>query len=120
MTTILTRFSLAVPLILSLNACAVTEKIFNPTSQPGYVTKIYSPQSLAEKVPSCLAGLSRDQIQSKRFAEIQIAHFRGRRWLSAEVQPGMDVSIDDKVEISPWHCKSGEIPVVIKIISKNK
>jgi hypothetical protein len=120
MTIMLIRVSLAIPLVLSLNACAVSEKIFNPTSQPGYVTKIYSPQSLEEKVPSCLAGLSRDQIQSKKFAEIQISHFRGHRWLSAEVPAGMDLSIDDKVEISPWHCKSGQVPVVIKIISKSK
>jgi hypothetical protein len=111
------RFSLTVPLVLSMVGCAASYQPSTPDAKTGWVTELYSEQSLATKVPSCPTGLSREQILSGKYVEVKVLHFRSSRYVSAEVPAGMKLALGDKVEISPGHCKDGEIPVVTYVLS---
>lgn len=107
------RLSLTMPLALSMIGCAATYQPSTPDAKNGYVTEFYTEQSLATKVPSCLAGLSREQILSGNYVEVRISHLRSWRHVSAEVPAGMKLKLGDDVEVSPAHCKDGQIPKVI-------
>jgi hypothetical protein len=111
------RLSLTMPLALSMLGCVANHQPSTPGARNGYVNEFYTEQSLASKVPSCLAGLSREQILSGKYVEVQVSHFRGWRWVSAEIPVGMKLNKGDKVVVSPTSCKDGQIPKVIQVLS---
>jgi hypothetical protein len=109
--------SLAMSLALSVVGCAAHRQPSTPDARNGYVTELYTEQSLATKVPSCLTGLSREQILSGKYVEVRISHLRSYRHVSAEVPTGMKLTLGDEVEVSPAHCADGQIPKVIQFLS---
>ena len=111
------RISLTVSFVLSIVGCAASRQPSTPDARTGYVTNFYSEQSLSTKVPSCLAGFSREQILSGRYVEVRISHSRSYRHVSAEVPAGMKLGLGDEVEVSPAHCKDGKIPIVIQVLT---
>lgn len=111
------RLSLTMLLVSSIVGCAASYQPSIPGAKTGWVTEFYSEQSLATKVPSCLTGLSHEQILSGKYVEVWISHFRSYRVVSAEVPAGMKLTLGDKVEVSPATCKDGKIPIVIQILS---
>jgi hypothetical protein len=118
MRSLLLRFSLMVALPLALNGCVASIPPSDPLAKAGWVYEIYSTQSLIAKPPSCLAALSREEISSKDFIEVSISHFRGHRFIAAEVPKNMKLKIGDRISVYPIDCNDGKLPVVQEILHR--
>ena len=100
--------------MLVLAGCA--DPRIGPNSKPGWVTELYAPETLQANRPSCLAGLSAEQMAGHRYAEVSVSHGRSRTYVSALVPASMTLHRHDKVEISPPSCKDGVVPEVVQIL----
>lgn len=114
----LRKFSLCAVTLVLLAGCAADPRL-GPDGKSGYVTEFYSIDKLLNAPPHCLSMLTRSQIETFKYVEIQVQNGRGRRYISALVPPSIHPALHDKVEVVPSSCKGGEVPVVRQILSEN-
>lgn len=67
-------------------------------------------------MPECLAHLSKEDLASGRFVRLRYRHVRIAHSAVAELPSGLQVKIDDQVEVWPEDCSLGKISRISRVL----
>lgn len=105
---------LVVPLVFS--GCSFPYLSTAQMNRTAYISKIYSKDDLRLNRPSCLSHLTTEDIESRQFVELRRPVGRLTKIFSAELPPGIQIKLRDRVAISSGTCTNNLIPKVERLV----
>lgn len=124
---IIGRVARALPVVLKSTALAMlstgcmslVDARIGPDGKAGWIVKRYSADELRLHRPSCLATLPAEAIETNQFVEVSVSKGRGRRYVAAILPATLSADAGDRVEVAPYRCDQGRIPIVRQVLERH-
>ncbi|MFZ6813373.1 hypothetical protein ACO0K3_02815 [Undibacterium sp. Rencai35W] len=109
--------SIIFALLLSLNNAFASDIAWEAGAKRGWIMKVYDPKTTVKELPECVEKLPVVERENKHFAKIHYQHVKRGQTTIAEIPEGMQLNIDDEVEVFPGNCDAGKFARVVKVLS---
>ena len=97
---------------LLLSACASTSSgnavDWERGAKHGWIVSTYEPGVDRTGLPKCLADLQNEDLATRHFVKVSYRQVRHMRYEVAELLPGQEAKIDDRIELWPARCSEGK------------
>ena len=104
---------------LLLSACASTSSDhavdWERGAKHGWIVSIYGPEVDRAGLPKCLTDLPSADLATRHFVKVSYRQVRHMHYEVAELPPGQEANIDDRIELWPARCSEGKFSRISRV-----